>query len=248
VNAIARQDQLPGMPEPANLLEIISRAASDPNIDVDKMARLMEMYERIQTKTAEAAFNDAMKACQAEMRPVATNAENEQTHSRYATYAKLDKALRPIYTKHDFSISYDTADSPKPDHIRVLAYVARSGYTRTYRLDMPADGKGAKGGDVMTKTHAAGAAMSYGSRYLLKMIFNVAVGEDDTDGNEPEETITEQQAADLEALCTEVGARPDKFRELFCKVKTFDQILAKNYDACVAELRRYGKNNQAKPR
>src|SRR5690606_15862485 len=48
---------------------------------------------------------------------------------------------------------------------------------------MPADGKGAKGGDVMTKTHAAGSAMSYGQRYLLKLIFNVAIGENDDDGN-----------------------------------------------------------------
>jgi hypothetical protein len=49
---------------------------------------------------------------------------------------------------------------------------------------MPADGKGARGNDVMTKTHAAGSAMSYGMRYLLKLIFNVAVGVDlDDDGN-----------------------------------------------------------------
>jgi hypothetical protein len=47
---------------------------------------------------------------------------------------------------------------------------------------MPADGKGAKGGDVMTRTHAAGSAFSYGQRYLLKLIFNIATGEDD-DGN-----------------------------------------------------------------
>ena len=44
---------------------------------------------------------------------------------------------------------------------------------------MPADGKGAKGGDVMTKTHATGSAMTYGQRYLVKMIFNIAVGADD---------------------------------------------------------------------
>jgi hypothetical protein len=44
-----------------------------------------------------------------------------------------------------------------------------------HRIDMPADGKGAKGGDVMTKTHAMGAAASYGQRYLLKLIFNIAV-------------------------------------------------------------------------
>ena len=35
----------------------------------------------------------------------------------------------------------------------------------------------------MTKTHAVGSAMSYGVRYLLKLVFNVAVGEDDDDGN-----------------------------------------------------------------
>ena len=32
------------------------------------------------------------------------------------------------------------------------------------------------------KTHAVGAGMSYGMRYLLKMIFNIAIGEDDDDG------------------------------------------------------------------
>jgi hypothetical protein len=70
--------------------------------------------------------------------------------------------------------------------MRVLCHVSHSaGHERTYQIDMPADGKGAKGGDVMTKTHAAGAAASYGMRYLLKMIFNLAVGEDDTDGNMP---------------------------------------------------------------
>jgi hypothetical protein len=62
----------------------------------------------------------------------------------------------------------------------------RDGYAREYHIDMPADGKGAKGGDVMTKTHAVGSAVSYGMRYLLKMIFNVAVGEDDDDGNTAE--------------------------------------------------------------
>ena len=68
----------------------------------------------------------------------------------------------------------------------MLAYVSHvGGHTRRYEAAMPADGKGAKGGDVMTKTHAFGAATSYGMRYLLKMIFNVAIGEYDLDGNEP---------------------------------------------------------------
>jgi hypothetical protein len=47
---------------------------------------------------------------------------------------------------------------------------------------MPVDGKGARGGDVMTKTHAMGSGISYGMRYLLRMIFNLAIDQDD-DGN-----------------------------------------------------------------
>jgi hypothetical protein len=221
--------------EPTSLMQVISRAASDPSVDIDKMQRLMEMHERLQARSAESAFNDAMAAAQAEMRPVAAKAENPQTRSKYATYAALDKELRPIYAKHGFSISYDTDDSPKAEHIRVLAYVARTGHTRTYKVDMPADGKGAKGGDVMTKTHAAGAAMSYGMRYLLKMIFNVAVGQDDKDGNEPEPVISEKQVADLEALITEVGADKVKFLR-HIKVDSLDQIYARAYASVVKML------------
>lgn len=182
------------------LLQLIERAATNPQVDIDKMERLMQMHERIVARDAEAAFNNAMTACQHETRAIATDASNPQTRSRYATYAKLDGVLRPIYTKHGFSISYDTTDAPREDYVRVVAYVSRGGHTRTYRADMPADGKGAKGGDVMTKTHASGAAMSYGMRYLLKMIFNVAVGEYDNDGNAPPESEVEPDPAGKKAL------------------------------------------------
>lgn len=173
-------------PDDAALLSVISRAASDPTIDIEKMERLLAMQERLVAKTAEAAFNEAMSAAQSEMRPVSADAHNPQTRSRYATYAKLDNAIRPIYTSHGFALSFDTGDAPA-ECVRVLCYVShRAGHARTYKVDMPADGKGAKGGDVMTRTHAMGAGMSYGSRYLLKLIFNIAVGEDDTDGNLPQ--------------------------------------------------------------
>lgn len=169
----------------ASLMEVIAKAARDPNVDVEKMERLFAMQERVQARDSEMAFNSALNAAQAEMRPIAANASNPQTRSRYATFDKLDRVLRPIYTSHGFSLSFDEEDSPKEQHIRVVCHVSHvGGHTRTYRCDMPADGKGAKGGDVMTKTHAAGAAKSYGARYLEKGIFNVAVGEDDDDGNE----------------------------------------------------------------
>lgn len=234
----------PAMPqapqsETGAIISMIERAARDPSVDIVKIERLMEMRERIELKAAEREFNIAMAAAQAEMRPVGADAHNPQTKSKYATYAKLDNALRPVYTKHGFSLSFDEEDSPKPEHIRVLCYVSHvGGFTRTYRKDMPADGKGAKGGDVMTKTHATGAAASYGARYLLKGIFNIAVGEEDKDGNEPANiaTITQDQVDILRDLIEATESDEGKFKA-FIRVSDLADIRADKFDAAVRLLK-----------
>lgn len=171
--------------ESASLLAVISRAASDPSVDIEKMERLMAMRERMEAKHAETEFNAAMSRVQSNMGRISTDAVNSQTRSQYATYGQLDKALRPIYTREGLALSFGTEQAPD-GFVGVVCYVSHpAGHTRTYRAQVPADGKGAKGNDVMTKVHAFGAGTSYGMRYLLKMIFNVAIGEDDTDGNMP---------------------------------------------------------------
>jgi hypothetical protein len=224
-------------PSRGNILSVIARAAADPSVDIDKLERLLEMQERVIARDAEMAFNIAMNAAQTEMRPIAANASNPQTKSRYATFDKLDRVLRPIYTNHGFSLSFDEGDSPKPDHVRVLCYVSHvSGHTRTYHRDMPADGKGAKGGDVMTKTHAAGAAGSYGARYLLKGIFNVAVGEEDNDGNDRSEPIDNVRFKLLCDLADAVKADTEKFcRHL--KVDSLKNLPAARYDDALRLLK-----------
>jgi hypothetical protein len=229
---------VPAVSESAAIFQIIERAARDPNVDLDKMERLMAMREREMSRQAEQAFNESMKAAQAAMRSVSADADNSQTQSKYATYAKLDRVLRPIYTAHGFSVSFDEADSPKPEHIRCLAYVAHeAGFTRTYRKDMPADGKGPKGGDVMTKTHATGAAASYGMRYLLKGIFNVAVGDDDTDGNAPLDpaTISKEQIVAILKLIEETGTPIEKFCA-WAKIEAVPELLARHFDKAVQVL------------
>lgn len=189
-NGVVLQQQRGGMVgagaslnDTARLIHVIAEAASNPAIDVDKMERLWAMHEKLKNRADEEAFNAAMSRAQSEMGRVSADAANQQTRSTYATYAALDKAIRPIYTKHGFSISFNEGEGAPEGHARILAYVACGGHTRTYKLDMPNDGKGAKGGDVMTKTHATGSAHTYGRRYLLKDIFNIAIGENDDDGN-----------------------------------------------------------------
>jgi hypothetical protein len=197
VATIPQDQPLAIVSDGASLMNAIAQAARDPDCDVDKMERLMAMRREIQHEQAEAEFNQAMTQVQTAMRRVGADKRNSQTNSDYATYAKLDRYLRPLYTAEGFALSFGTEESPIVEMVRVVCHVShRGGFTRKYLIDMPADGKGAKGNDVMTKTHATGSATQYGMRYLLKMIFNVAIGEDpdDDDGNNASQI--DQKAAD----------------------------------------------------
>lgn len=187
---VVPQHQQPA--EAATLLAVISRVASDPAADVEKMERLLAMHREMQQQQAEADFNAAMARVQANMGRIGTDKRNDQTRSDYATYAKLDRVLRPLYTAEGFALSFGTDPIEAEAVVRVTCHVSHTaGYTRKYAIDMPSDGKGAKGNDVMTKTHATGSATQYGMRYLLKMIFNVAIGEEDDDGNAAAGALTE---------------------------------------------------------
>lgn len=226
----------PERPDQSSMLAVIAKAASDPAVDIGKLERLIAMKERMDARQAETDFNAAMNRAQARIRPIAADATNPQTRSNYATYAALDKALRPIYTDEGFALSFDTGEGAPEGCARVLCYVSHaSGHTRTYRADMPADGKGAKGGDVMTKTHAMGAAMSYGSRYLLKLVFNVAIGEDDTDGNAPQDK--DQSWLDALEGCGDEAAVNKLKAELIAKVGGTDKVSARLKAAFVAKLK-----------
>jgi hypothetical protein len=226
-------------PDQSQLLAVIAQAASNPQIDVTKLERLMDLYERAEKREAEKHFNEAMSGAQSEIRPIAADANNPQTRSKYASYAQLDKALRPIYTKHGFALSFDTAIDAPESYVGVLCYVSHNaGFSRTYRVNMPADGKGAKGGDVMTKTHAVGSAMSYGSRYLLKLIFNVAVGEDDDDGNragDGNEKVNAEQLQNIRDLIERTGSDVERLCKYF-GVEALPEIRSKDYQRVIAAL------------
>ena len=222
----------------ASMMAAIIAAAKDPDVDVTKFERMMAMSERLADRNAEQAFNMAMTAAQVDIHPIAADANNPSTQSKYASYLALDKALRPIYTKHGFSLSFDTGETALENVVKVLCYVSHnSGHSRTYHIDMAADGKGAKGGDVMTKTHATGAAMMYGQRYLLKAIFNIAVSKDD-DGNSAggdDGVISEEQATTIRELMAKDDMDVEKFCA-FMKIEAIANVKKSDYNKAITAI------------
>lgn len=236
------------LPPAKTVDEQILRAAADPAVDVAKMRELTTLRRQLRMEEAEEQFNIAMRECQEEMRPVEADAKNDHTKSKYATLGAVEKALRPIYTKHGFSLSFNTADSPLPDHIRVLCYVSRDLFTRTYQHDVAIDATGPKGGNVMNKTHARNSGLSYGKRTLELSIFHVTVDQGvDDDGNKAAglKEITPAQKNELAELIKRAGANVEGFCELFA-IQAIDDLPASHFGIAKTQLNMKIKRQQQK--
>lgn len=232
--------------ESAAIFQIIERAARDPNVDIDKMQRLMDMRERELNRLAQVAFNAAMSLAQAEMKPIVRDADNEQTKSMYARYETISDAIQPIITKHGFALTFSEGETPKANHIRSICDVMhREGHTKQYYADVPFDNVGMRGNANKTNTHAYGSTKSYGKRYLKCDIFDVALKNADDDGNKAgTSTITEEQRDTLLDLIAEVGAHVPKFCEIY-QIEAVADLPAKLFADAVQALRDYGEKQKA---
>ncbi len=214
------------------LISTILKAATNPKVDMDKMERLLALHKEMVAEQQKQVFIGAMARAQAAMVRVATNQRNTQTSSNYADYAAIDRMARPLYSAEGISLTFDTEDAKDPGEIRIVCDVMHTGgHVKRYHIDMPSDGKGAKGGDVMTKTHATGSAAAYGKRYLVLGIFNLAIGKDD-DGNKAggqgQTCISADEALELEDLAKTAKADIPAFLNLL-DAGSFAEIYAKDF-------------------
>lgn len=199
--AVAKTEVLDSLPvgatsETAAILSMVERAATNPAVNIDTMERLMVMHRQERDRIAHLSFTAALGQAQSEITRVIGNRKNEQTKSHYATFAKLDDAVRPTYTAHGFTVSFTTEPQDKADILRVVGKLThRDGHCERYEIDMPADGKGAQGAAVMTRTHATGSGYTYGRRYLLIGMFNIPVAAQDDDGNAASAQLSEAEEA-----------------------------------------------------
>lgn len=212
-NALAtKTEELPSsvvQTDAAALMEVISRASRDPQTDVDKLERLMAMYERIEQRTAEQKFNQAMQQAQSEM-PAIFKGQKGQ-NNKYATLEAISEKMKPIITKYGFALTFGTDTASLPNHYRVTCRISHNGgHSEIAHAEVPADGTGAKGGNSsMNVVQAFGSTMTYARRYLTLLIFNIATTDDD--GNGAAGYITQEQAAQLADLIKDTKTDLSKF-------------------------------------
>jgi hypothetical protein len=211
----------------------------------DQLKMVGEVVRDWEANEARKAFAVAMNLCQQEMPVVLKDAENKHTKSRYARLESLTHTIKPVYTKHGFSLNFGTADTTLAQHIRLTCKVThRGGHSETFQADIPLDGTGPKGEAIggMNRTQAAGSTYSYGQRYLSKLIFNLTIAEEDDDAVGDHEGITEVHAAELQALVTAVGFTSEAFLR-WAGVTKLREMTVKQYKAALVMLNDKKKRN-----
>jgi hypothetical protein len=152
-----------------------AEALAVANLIIEQMAKQRDYEDRER-------FNEALRRIQDELKPIAKKGWNNETKSWYATSDSVDDAIEALIRREGMTLTFRPEPSPHPENVLIIGILSLGAYSREYPLDMPADGKGAKGGGVMTRTHATVSAVTYGTRTLKKMIFNLRYKADD-DGN-----------------------------------------------------------------
>lgn len=228
------------------VIHMIERAAMDPNVDIDKMERLLQMQERIMARDAKAAFDAAFAAMQQEL-PVITERggikdRNGNVQSKYALWEDINEAIKPILARHGFGISFRTGK--RDGHIVVTGVLShREGHREETEMELPSDTSGNK-----NAVQAVGSSTSYGKRYTAGALLNLTSrGEDDDGKAAGAETITEKQVLDLRDLIAEVGADEEKFLAIG-KLKCLEDIHPANYDKAVQWLRDFQARAQQRAR
>lgn len=229
--------------ETGAVISMFERMARDASVPLERIERVMDMLREMRKEQAEEDFNEAMASTQRELTPVARDSFNPQTRSKYASYHAIDKAIRPVYTKHGLGVSFDEDRDSSEGFVRVLAFVSKGRHTKTFHYDSPIVTQGLAGKTMMTLTHARASAVTYAKRYLVGMIFNLSTGEDE-DGNMPTSeasgSITEQQASEIKAKCDQVA---EGFDQSFCNyfgIEAISDLPAKDYQRALAALKKKG--------
>jgi hypothetical protein len=180
------------MPEAASILQIIDRAARDPNVDIDKMERLYRMKLDMEARAAKAAYLSALAEMQPKL-PVITKhgviSKNEKDErgnktgrqeamTKYARWEDVVEGITPVLAEHGFSLSFRVAQ-PTPDRIAVSAVLGhREGHSEETTISLPIDSTGAK-----NNVQGWGSSVSYGKRYASFALLNISARGEDDDGN-----------------------------------------------------------------
>lgn len=195
---------------------------------VEVLEKLMGLQERWEANQARKAFDSAVSAAKAEIKPVSRNRKGHNS-KLYADFSAVAGAVDPILAKHGLGYRFRSEQGERITVTCVLFH--RDGHSEATTLTGPADTTGNK-----NAIQAIGSTLTYLQRYSLVQMLGLAASDDD-DGKAggAGEKITEAQALELIDLCEAVGAERPKFLK-YLKIETLDDLPVARFAEAKAAL------------
>lgn len=208
---------------PADMLAMIERMAVNPNIDTDKLERLIAMKKDMDATAAKVAFNAALVRMQPEL--PAIEKRGESNNGAYGKWEDIQGAILPILSRHGFALSFKTVSEDKGIVVTAILH-HEAGHDDSTDLRLPADTSGSK-----NSVQAVGSSVSYGKRYTASALLNLRIGGEDDDaaragGNMP---ITDEQRDHLLKLISDKGADVARFCAFF-KIEAVPDLPASKFE------------------
>lgn len=165
---------------PDSMLAMIERVATDPNADIDKMERLLQMHERLLDRESAAAYTSALAGMQPKLPSIkergAIKDRSGNVQSTYALWEDINAAIKPVLQEFGFALSFRTLT--EDNMVRVTGVLAhKNGHSEQTEILLPADTSGSK-----NSVQSVGSSVSYGKRYAAGALLNLTTHGEDDDG------------------------------------------------------------------
>lgn len=222
----------------ANIALMILQASNNPDIDVDKIEKMYQLYNAEAARLAELEFSKDLIAMQGDITPIATDASFSEGNNnnngnakqpRYLSYEKMVAVTKPILTRHGFSLHHEEKTEILGQGqtkngtvifnglVTVTAFLRhKTGKSLTTSLTIPFDFSGSKHSNT---AQAQGSAVSYGRRYTMAGLLKIATFDDDANYNK------------TTALVKLTATQAQSIAEIYA---TLDQQSKANFDGYMA--------------
>jgi hypothetical protein len=220
MNMVVKPEPVTKLPEISadanSLMSVISRAASDPGYPMENLEKLLAMKERWDAAEAKKAYVRAMNAFKANPPEILktkhvsyANKTGGKTEYDHATLDEASPVIAEALSKHGLSHHWDV-ENLEGGIIKVTCVITHElGHSERVSLQAGADQSGGK-----NNIQAVGSTVTYLQRYTLLSATGTAAKGMDNDGGDlgPKiEVISEEQAANIQALLEEVNADKPRF-------------------------------------
>lgn len=210
---------------------------NDPNCDIEKLERMLAIQKEIIAKEEESEFNMAFQALISAL-PILQKTKGGHS-GKYTPFEQIWSQVKPIIVNHGFSIRFETDTDIQSKFVIVECFAThRNGIFRKSKSAIPFDTSGSK-----NAAQAVGSALSYGKRYTLTTLLNIATYDEDDDANSAIfNPVTESQIKMLDSLW---GFVTDEQKALFIgSYGEFSEIDKKNFNHAQAQLQKFIKLNR----